>query len=771
MRRRWAAVLTTALAFVVAPRAVRAQNPTQPVTAAPAADTDTAAPATEPVEGVGRQGIGTTLPELSAAISEPRTSPADRLEAARRLVERQSPDARQVLREAVTSPANPAARIAALRALADDPDPDPALLDPLLTIVQSENDERILAPAAVALSEYRNDPQVVRVLTQAAAATNRPQAVRSAAIHGLGLLIEPAAAATLVHITTNPNESAQIVSDAADALVELTGIEANGRDPSKWAAWQAQNGNRPAAEWKAMIADTRAARDQRLRRRFDELVDELQPVFEEQYASTAPEKMPERLLKFLNSAAPEVRRIGARIANKASKRGFTGPPPTPDVQARLEDLVGDADPGVRLDAVLALETFNLGDRSLAAIRQQLQIETDNRVKAAMARTLAKVPGLTQIAELNRLLDDASPIVVREAADAIRRRVPNIVKDAAVQKSTAQKLRDTIRRISKQPAFADAGRMCAEALALLKDPANMDFARELVASADPDVRAAGLTIWGELGAGATELSERQRMAALIIPAVKSETGQNPASVRMRKAGMNALARAGEFNSSSGWLYDQTDPRYEPSADVRNAARIAYRTLLPAGDVDKLLTGELRRLKDDVAMRVEVRKVLVDKYQKSQKLEEAAVQQVSLGQEYMMLGRPADAAANLQDALNYYLGRGDGPLVIEKLLGALTDALLQSQQYAKLTGMAQNLFSKVKEDRYQYAIGYRIRNEAQKLQSSSGPNRQKDWAKAAALIDAVSRMDPPLSKTYLEDLRRISALLQEQQRAATRPAGRR
>jgi HEAT repeat protein len=722
--------------------------------------------------------MGASVPDLNAALSDPRTSPSDRLEAARRLVVRQSPEARQALRQAVTSPANPAARLSALRALADDPSPDPALLDPLLQIVQDETDERVVAPAAVAVAGYRSNSRVVDVLARAASATTRPQPLRSAAVRGLGLLIDPTAAAALVRIATNPNEPAQLASDAADALVEMTGLEANGRDPAKWAAWQAQNGSLPAADWKAMVADSRASRDQRLRRHFDELVDELQPVFEEQYTSTPPEKMNDRLLKFLGGATPEVRRVGARIANKLSKGGFNAPPPTPDIQARLEDLVGDADPGVRLDAVLALETFNLGERSLAAIRQQLQVESDSRVKAAMARTLAKVPGLAQLAELNRLLDDPSPLVVREAADAIRRRAPLIQKDATLQKGTVEKLRATIRRVAKQPAFAEAGRMCAEALALLKDPLTVDFARELLGSSDLDLRGAGLALYGELGAAATEPNERRQMASIIVSAMQREAGQqNPASVHLRKAGMDALARAGEFHSSfSGWLYDQTNPGYEPNAEVRNAARATYRTLLAAATTDKL-ESELSAtgpLKADVAMRVEARKVLVDKYLKQQKLEDAATQQVTLGQEYMTLGRPEAAAVSRQEALNAFLLRNDGPGVLVPIVGGLTDSLLKSQQYAKLPAMWQNLFSRINEQdrgRYQQAVGYRIRNEAQQLQESQGPNKQKDWENAGKLIDAVSRMDPPLAKAYLDDLRATSAKLQEQQRAATRPAGRR
>jgi hypothetical protein len=754
-----------AVASVAAPRAARAQNPSPP---APPAGTAPAA--TEPSEAVGRQSLGTTVPELGASLSDPRTSPPDRLEAARRLVARQSPDARDALRQVVTSPANAAPRIAVLRALADDPNPDPGLLPNLLAMVQNETDERVVAPAAVALGAYKNNAaQVIDALSKVATATARPQPLRSAAIRGLGLLIDQAATSTLVRITTNPNEAAQVVSDAADALVELTGIESNGRDPIKWAAWQTQNGNLPAPQWKALIADSRAARDQQLRRRLDDLVDELQPMFEEQYRSTPPEKMAERLQQFLNGAAPDVRRIGARIAYKAVNNVF-GPlgRPKAEAQERLEDLVGDADAGVRLDALLALESFKVGDRALAAIRQQLSIEPDSRVKAAMARTLSKLPGLDYFPDLNRLLDDPSPVVVREAADAIRRRAPVIVPDAALQQATAQKLQGTIKRLPNQPAFAEARRTSAEALAALKEPTTMGFAQGLLSAQEPDLRAAGLTIMGELG---------KEMAGPIIRAVDRETSQDAASVRVRKSGMDALARTRNFNFSAEWLFNKFNPRggNEPSAEVRSAAQRAYLTLLKDGDTNKLLS-EASRVRDD-ATRIEIFKVLVGKFKDAGQREDAAIQQISLGKEYMNRGQPKEAADVRQDALNCYLERRDGPYVLEPLAGALTESLLQSRQYDKLAAMASNLFRRVTEqggpkaqDPYQGAIGPKIRNEAQRLQESTGPNRQEDWANAARLIEAASRMDPPLAKSYLEDLPRISARLQEQQRAATRPGRR-
>jgi hypothetical protein len=395
----------------------------------------------------------------------------------------------------------------------------------------------------------------------------------------------------------------------------------------------------------------------------------------------------------------------------------------------------------------------------------LPLETDSRVKRAMARTLSKIPGIAQVPDLNRLLDDASPVVVREAADAISRRATVVAQDAALQKATVQKLQATITRLPEQSAFAEARRMCAEALKKLNAQAAMEFGRQLLDSPDLAQRAAGLTVLGETG---------PRTAGLIMGTVDRHGGQDPASIRVRRSGMDALARAGDFNFTADWLFNRFTGRNEPNADVRAAARNAYRTLLPQGDINKLL-AEAGRLRDDARMRVDILNVLVVRFKGAGQFEDAAIQQVSLGKEYMSLSPPdaVAAAAVRQEALNYYLFvRKDGPFVLEPLVTGLTESLLKSQQYAKLAAMAQNLFDKLKgQDRYQQIIGSKVRNEAQALQLSTGPNKQKDWANAAQLIDVVSHMDPPLARTYLLDLQDISAKLKEQQRAATRPAGRR
>jgi hypothetical protein len=351
-------------------------------------------------------------------------------------------------------------------------------------------------------------------------------------------------------------------------------------------------------------------------------------------------------------------------------------------------------------------------------------------------------------------------VVREAANAIRLRAAQVVQQAPLEQATSKKLQDTIKRLPKTPPNMEAVRTCAEALKALSAATATAFAQGLLASPDPDMRAAGLIVLGELG---------PRMAPQIIEAIRTAQDQSPPAIRVRRAVMDALSRAGELPNSVPFLARQVNPRVEPNADVRNAARNAYRTLLAKMDGDTILNQELPRFRDDLPMRADVRKILVDKFKSEQRLEDAAYQQVSLAEEYTQLGRPADAVASRQEAINDYLKRG---ILDERLVRAQTESMLQTRQYTRLAALAQTLFSQqdpVQRGLYQQAIGARVKNEAFKLvgtEQDDPRTKQADWDNAAKLIDTFSKIDPPLVKTYLEDLRQASTQLEAQRRRATR-----
>jgi HEAT repeat protein len=724
-------VLTAAVAAT--PTAAVAQDtpPAVPTPATPASPTSRPAAA--------GANVGITVPQLLAALTAPATPAPARLEAARRLVARQSNDARAAIRQVHPAADNSTARLAAVRALADDPNPSPDVLDDLLPML---SDERTSDAAAQAIGTYKSDPRALDALSRAVADTRRAPALRLPAIRALGQIVEPAAAAALAKLVTSPSESGDVVAAAEDALVELTGIESNGRDPAKWNQWQQANASRPALEWKQDMLRSRSARDARLRRRADETATELQRILEESYRD-APNK-PERLLRFLDADSAEVRRAGVRIADQVAT--LTPLQNTQEVKDRLVQLIGDADPGVRLAVLKALDDINIdADQALAAILPQLQVEPDATVRAAIARKLGGVASVNQIAPLSALLDDPSPAVVQEAAEAIRRRAPQIIeRDPKLAQATVQRLRQVMRNLANRPGFLDARRKVGEAVAAFHDKQNVAFAQELLNPREPAaIRGVGFLILGESGLDVSNFIEN---------AVDDEP--DPVA---RVQGVRALARTKRLDHAQ-WLIDKMDPGKERSADVRAAARQGYIDLLASAPTPWLSTEASRRWRNNPAMRIEVLKELVRKLHDAREDEAAAMEEQNLGIEYLnnlQPPQPREAALHLRPAFDYWRKRGTSPDVTDRLVTQLATAMLRDRQYTQLTQLVQDVVktsTPADARAYQDGFGRQIRLEADRLVNAPVNSRNLD--DASALIDAALKMDPPISGIYREDLQRFA-----------------
>jgi hypothetical protein len=590
----------------------------------------------------------------------------------------------------------------------------------------------------------------------------RPRAQRKSAITALGLLIEQESAATLVAIATGTGAAGaapaavavdpELANAATDALLEMTGLEANGHNPGRWAQWHRQNGNRNPAEWKAALVDARAARDRRMKLRVDATFDELRQLLKEQFIATPVDDRPARLLRFLRSPSPDVRRVGAGIAEEVSSKAVAGEN-TDEIRQRLIELVGDADPLVRLDVISALYSINIPpEQALDALLPQLAVETDSDVKAAIARKLSSVPGIRQVVELSMLLDDEAPEVVRDAAEAIRRRAAAVVqKDPKLAATVAKKLRATMDRLAGTAAYLEARRACGEALAELRDPVSLDFAQTLLdlnRREPPEIRGVALMILGELGPGASDV---------IVRAVDLE--RDP---RVRERGIAALGHSRSVDQLA-WLVQRMNARGE-DAKVRERARQAYIDLLQSARPEKLANEAALRQQDDLSLRVEVLKVLIEQLKKEKKEEDVAAQQQSLGADLLRLNKPLEAVAPLRAALDYWRDRTAGPDVTGKLVSQLITAMLRSHQYTQLTALGQDLIAKAPPDEqkyYQGEIGSKIRGEVDALvKNAEDVPSSADREHAGTLIDAALKMNPPLDRFYRdrieEQRKRLAAI---------------
>ena len=104
---------------------------------------------------------------------------------------------------------------------------------------------------------------------------------------------------------------------------------------------------------------------------------------------------------------------------------------------------------------------------------------------------------------------------------------------------------------------------------------------------------------------------------------------------------------------------------------------------------------------------------------------ALNQQDLAQAMMEVRPPqaSDAIRNLQEALDYWRGPGNGkPLQLEGLIGDLLDDLLKSGQYTEATAFAAKQIATKPE--YQQIVGPRIKDQAFELSSDAPPDRGQD-----------------------------------------------
>ncbi|HMB94536.1 MAG TPA: hypothetical protein VKK61_00710, partial [Tepidisphaeraceae bacterium] len=99
------------------------------------------------------------LDQLAAILADPQAHQDQRDEAARRLVSRHSPEARAILVNVLADLNNSAGQLSAARALEDEPDPDPALINPLFAALG--NNRSLTEAAAHALANYKTNSEVL----------------------------------------------------------------------------------------------------------------------------------------------------------------------------------------------------------------------------------------------------------------------------------------------------------------------------------------------------------------------------------------------------------------------------------------------------------------------------------------------------------------------------------------------------------------------------------------------------------------------------------
>jgi HEAT repeat protein len=735
----------TAVAFVVvlacAPRSHAGQP--APVPAAGAAS----APA-----------MGTGLLDPVAVLQSPTAPQGDRDEAARRLVQRQTPDARQTLAAILNEGGNHPAQLAVARAVAMDPNPDPSLVNPLFALVQTQQPP-LMEAAVAALANYRDQadfhPRLLQLLASMAVdpAHQQREPTRVAAVHALGTMTDRDAADTLVRLVTSDAEPASIRDAAAAALSDMTGAMTIQRDAARWNDWWAANQNNGNFERDLLAA--RAARLAALKQRMEHVVADMQARLAAVYQRVPDKEKEPVLLEYLRGSEPETRVVGAQLVQDDFKQLRQ---PTPAVRDQLRRMISDSSPQVRVAVAQALFVLN-DDEAFLALLDQVNREGDPDVRIALAAALVPMRDKRVVEPLLKMLSDPSPAVVEAAAKGLKDEnlAPLIQKDAALSQRVARELRDALQRNTASGNGSVPLRAAlVDAMGATRDPAMLDTYRAIVERpAEPvPLRAAALRALGQLSPGGR-----------VSPAEVIKGSLNDRDDSIRLEAVRAMRTTADV-LYAGYLFDRIKPETERNPMVREEAWAVLRNLLDQADTRTLSSwADVAVIREAPERRIEINKALLKKYIAAADDGNAASVRQNIGQDLMKLSASAAAAGDTElakarakeadlyfkPALDFYAARHaqNQAMFTGALMEFRMEALLASGDYPAATDFA--VIQIAQDPANGDILGAKLRNEVDRLAKAGR------GADALQLIDAINGMRVKLPRLDLDRIHQIETAL--------------
>jgi HEAT repeat protein len=657
--------------------------------------------------------------QLSQTLTNPSSSPVQLEEAAKRLLERNSREAANILKQGLQN-GGPPVQTAIARAISAASNPDAAyipLLEPLLGQGQA-----LSKAAAQALVNYPNQPTIFEELKGAATRPSIPEAFRIQIIRAMGAFFDKKAAEFLIDRMNNDRSEAVKLA-AMDALAEMTGLRENGQDHNRWQKWWDGVIGQTPERWKTELLDSRAREFVQMRQRYSDLVDELQELLAEQYrmVGNPDAKKSDAILRYLQSGVPDVRLDGIKLVTN----DFNDQKPiSPEVHQQLRAMVSDSDKNVRLEVARTLQTIYDTDAATVLITQLGQ-EPDWEVRRVIAHTLGEIGDLRAVPVLVKMLDDAPVENATEAATALGALGEKLRQDNS-QAALLKQVVDAVRRTFDTRTGADHGgpqsdklrAACVSALAALGDARSSSlFPVLLRPNESENVRAAALHGLGILDDPTT--------VGLIAEYL---TDPNP-QVQLEAA--KALRNMATFKQAEV-LYKMVNGEQASSPQVRDEAWKTLKVVLSGGSPEDLNDWP-GRFKDDPEKQLEVLDILQTALEKAKDPKLLAINSETMADLYLTpkLNRPLDAIGKFQIALDYWQNEGKGdPSELEGLVSGMLDARLAARQWTEAVNFASAEIAL--SDKYQEVVGPKIKKAAEDL--------YKDGKKddALQLIDAALNM---------------------------------
>ena len=587
---------------------------------------------------------------------------------------------------------------------------------------------------AQALSRYSDNGEVLtRLIAQVQRGVANP-VLRREVVRVLGAFVDKRSANALMHLLQDPNESASLKADAADALMAMTATPPS--TSPDWNLWWQLHQNQSDGEFRAGLLALRSGTLDWLRLHDAERSSEIVNLLREQYTAFKPDERANVLVRYLKSADPTVRTLGTTIA---TEEGRLGQAVATAVRDQLRSMISDSDADVRIGAATALAKINDPD-ALGQLQAQLTQEPDPEVKAALARALGVIDDAKAVPQLLGLLDDSNPRVVQAAALALNEQLAaQIQRDKPeLASQAADALRKAFEKLTPPtPANEDTRQALLAPMVSLKQEKLLPLLNPLLAQQrdmSPGIKRLALNAIGNIG------------SPLSAGAILSQLGDPDDSVR--RAAVNALGTNPEAKDHAWELMSRVDPQTESNAAVRSDAWNAVSSLLPQLPVTQLQQFA-SKLANQPDQRLLVLKAEAAQLQDQKNLVELANVQENIGTALSDQGSYSDAAVYFGTALNSKRQQSAPPAAsaeIDLLVGERMDALLRAKQYKEAIAFANEVDV---DSRNLQLIGVKINQEVQRLRQPA----QLDLDAAKQLITQTSSLKPPLADNMKEDLANI------------------
>lgn len=731
-----------AAAWAAVPQVVRAQEPTTSQTA-PIPDTD--------------------VPQLRQALLDPASKQEQRDVAARRLLVRPGPDARQSIRDALMQVSLPGAQLAAARALAEIPTVDAQLVNPLFALLDPANKRETIDAAAMAIGSFKDNPDVLTRLLSMAGSGNLDMNVRLAAIKSAGTFVEKRVAQSMLALM-DPQAQPPAINDAAeDSLAYMVGFDAETTSAADWAEWWRANEDKPDQQFKADLVQSRANRYDAARMQVEELRREMIGLLEDQYRKATPEQRPELLTRFLRASQPAMRSAGARIIGNAAVAGEFVPPAAKE---QLRGLIGDSSAAVRRQVAQSLALIN-DPEAIGPLLTQLGQEPDPTVRAAIAQAVAPIRDPRSVEPLLKLLADPRIETARAAAVALSD--PDLgqqlqATNPALADRAAATLMDTLRTRTSEPNETDFRADLTRAVGAMQSKSQgQALVRMLTSPAEaPKVRRAALWAAGQL-----------KLPELADPIAQSLSDSDP-SVRL--AAIKALARCANSFSQHRQLTELLDPVGAEKSEIGEAAWAVLSELFKLAPTNQLVQFELRFKKPDPApgqpandqlireaalRRIVVLRILRDGARGANDDNELATYEQKVGDAAHEAGLYDEAIASYRNALKIADERKDGPRQ-EFVSESLITSLLRARKFADAIQFYQQQTQK--DQRFRTALSSRIRLEAERLFYEV-----KDLNASKDLVNRALSATPPLPEIQKDVLADLSQKIEDRLRQQNQSPG--